>query len=234
MESVDARHGIKLLDVATGTGILAGIAVKKGIDVTGIDYASFMITVSRRNYPQAQFAIDDAESLSLEDSSFDAVTCQFGLNHMADPDAAIAESYRVLKSGGKYGFTVWNPPDGAKFFEFVLGAIQTHGTLNVPLPPAPPIFRLSDHDECKRVLESCGFTNVHTTNISMVSEAETPQEVLDAVYNVAVRPVMILKAQTAEALKKIHESILEGAIKYESGSSVKIPMSATLACAEKP
>jgi hypothetical protein len=140
----------------------------------------------------------------------------------------------VLKSGDKYGFTVWNTLDKSKFFEIVLGAIQTHGTLEVPLPPAPPIFRFSDHDECKRVLESCGFTNVHTTNIPMVSEAETPQEVLDVVYNVAVRPVMILKAQTAEALKKIHEGILEGARKYKSGRGIKIPMSATLAYAEKP
>jgi len=106
--------------------------------------------------------------------------------------------------------------------------------MDVPLPPAPPAFRLSDHGECKRTLEACGFTNVQTRDISMVSELDTPQDVLDSVYHVAVRPYMIMRAQTKEALEKIHSSILEKSKKYESDGKIKIPMSATLTCGKKP
>jgi ubiquinone/menaquinone biosynthesis C-methylase UbiE len=235
LEAVDARRGLQLLDVATGTGLVAGKAASRGIVATGIDFASSMISVAKRNYPQAQFDIDDAETLSFEDASFDVVVCQFGLNHMADPDAAIAESYRVLKSGGKFGFTVWNTPDKSKFFEIILGAVQTHGILEIPLPPAPPISKFSDHGECQRALEVCGFMNVRVIDVPIVVEI-TPLGILDIIYKGTVRISMVLEAQTEEARKKIHEAIVEGAKQLEpaSGDIVRIPMPAVLVSAQKP
>lgn len=235
LEAVNARSGVRLLDVATGTGLVAGKGASRGIVATGIDFASSMISVAKRNYPQAQFDIGDAEALSFEDASFDAVICQFGLQHMADPDAAIAESYRVLKSGGKYGFTVWCVPDKGNFFGIVMGAIKTHGTLDVPLPPAPSTFRFSEHDECRRVLEGVGFTNLQVIDIPIIVEA-TPQGMLDILYKGMIRTPMILAAQTDEALEKIHEAILEGVKQCDSGDgdTVRVQMPAVLANAQKP
>ena len=67
------------------------------------------------------------------------------------------EAWRVLKSGGRYTFTVWCGPDqGGGFFKLVLEAIQKHGSLEVPLPPAPPMFRFADPDESKKVLTEAG------------------------------------------------------------------------------
>ena len=49
----------------------------------------------------------DATDLPYADRSFDAVTCAFGLSHMENPQAAVAEAFRVLKAGGRYAFTLW-------------------------------------------------------------------------------------------------------------------------------
>lgn len=89
------------------------------------------------------------EDLSYPDASFDAVVCSFGLLHFQNADAAISEAHRVLRKGGKYAFTAWcSPEQGCDFMKLVFGSIQAHGTLDVDLPPAPPMFRFLDPVEC--------------------------------------------------------------------------------------
>ena len=91
--------------------------------------------------------------------------------HIADADAAISQAHRVLKPDGRYGFSVWcGPAQGGVFFELVLGAIQEHGTLDVDLPPAPPIFRFADPED-SRQLEGAEFNAVATDVIDLVGAA---------------------------------------------------------------
>ncbi len=56
-------------------------------------------------------AMLDAEQMDLDDSSVDGVLCRFGYMLMADPAAALAETRRVLRDGGKLSFAVWAGPD---------------------------------------------------------------------------------------------------------------------------
>ena len=53
----------------------------------------------------------DAEHMDLDDDSVDGVICRFGYMLMADPAAALAETRRVLRPGGRLVFSVWGPPD---------------------------------------------------------------------------------------------------------------------------
>ena len=128
---------------------------------------SSMWPVDRARYPRIEFREGDAENLAFDTASFDAVVSAFGILHCADPDKAIAEAYRVLRSDGRYAFTVWMGPDRHDFFAIVLKAIETHGNMQVSLPPAPPIFRFSDPAECRKVLTQAGFVDASVLELAL-------------------------------------------------------------------
>ena len=185
-------------------------------------------------FPGVAFQVGDGEKLSFEDGLFDGVICPFGLLHMADPDSAIREAFRVLASKGRYAFSTWTTPDTHEFFAIVLSAIEAHGAMDVPLPPAPPLFRFSDADECGRALESAGFIEPHVTEVRPVWKATLGQQVLDFIYKCTVRTAAMLRLQAPEALEKIHGEILERAAVYKVGTTHDIAWPAVIARGLKP
>jgi ubiquinone/menaquinone biosynthesis C-methylase UbiE len=142
---------MRVLDVAAGPGYVAAGADARGAHAVGIDFAADMVSEARRRYPNIEFHEGDAENLAFDTSSFDAVVCAFGLLHMADPNKAIAEAYRVLRPDGRFAFTVWSGPDRHDFFAIVLKALQEHG--NTPSiaaagPADLPVQRPSGMPRC--------------------------------------------------------------------------------------
>ena len=224
--------GRRFLDVASGTGELTAAAARRGAAAEGVDFAATMVENAIQRYPHIPFKEGGAEQLPYPDGSFDAVSCAFSLLHMANPDRAFLEARRVLKAGGRYTFTVWYGPDqGGEFFKLVMGAIHQHGTLDVPLPPAPPIFRFADTKECFRALRAAGFAAPATQNLQLKWQTQDPKAILELIYKSIVRTPMILQAQTEEARERIHRAIVLGAEAYRMKEAIQFRFPAVLATA---
>ena len=121
-----------------------------------------MIAEARRRHPAIAFREGDAEALPFDASSFDAVVMNFGLLHLARPDTAIAEAYRVLRPAAATRSRSGRRPRRPSASGMVLAAVRELGSPDVPLPEGPPFFRFSDHAEFRRTLEHAGFSDVQT------------------------------------------------------------------------
>jgi ubiquinone/menaquinone biosynthesis C-methylase UbiE len=103
--------GMRVVDVACGTGVLAIEAAKAtqpGGSVVGVDLNPGMLMVARSKDPGIDWQEAPAEALPFDSDEFDAVLCQFGLMFFHDRNAAIREMLRVLRPGGRLAIAVWD------------------------------------------------------------------------------------------------------------------------------
>src|SRR4029453_11602279 len=107
------QPGVRLLDVACGSGNLAIPAARAGAIVTGVDIATNLLEQARARAESErliiQFDEGDAERLPYPDEAFDVVVSMFGVMFAPRPDVAAAELVRVCRPGGPTALANWTP-----------------------------------------------------------------------------------------------------------------------------
>ena len=238
VRAAGAHNGARLLDVACGPGYVAAAASRLGCSAVGIDFAPAMVDIATKMYgneiPGIEFRLGNAEELDFSDESFDIVVMNYGMLHLALPDRAISEAFRVLKPGGRYAFTVWAAPPATAAFEIVLSAVQLHGNTKVPLPEGPPFFRFSDAMESARSLTNAGFQNVESSVVPQLWKLKDGSELLSTMRRAAVRTAALLNLQEPEDLKRIEVEISSRANGFRKAGGIELPMPGILTCAGKP
>ena len=104
---VKPRTGEAILDMAGGTGDVAFRMARRGAHVTVADINADMLEVGKQRAERSELAglswkVENAETLSFADATFDAYTIVFGIRNVTDIPAAFREAYRVLKRGGRF------------------------------------------------------------------------------------------------------------------------------------
>ena len=115
LDRVDLRPGIRMLDVACGTGIVARMAAQRldgSGEFSGIDMNPAMIEVAARAASgesiEIEWQVGKADTLPFPDRSFHLVTIQQGLQFFPDKPAALRECFRVLVPDGMLAIAVWS------------------------------------------------------------------------------------------------------------------------------
>jgi len=118
LDATGVSAGQRVLDVATGTGIVARSAADRvgpTGSVVGLDLNNAMLAVARRIQPEIEWRQGDAAALPFGDAEFDIVLSQMALMFFPDPIEALREMRRVLRPAGTVGVLIpsglaWNPP----------------------------------------------------------------------------------------------------------------------------
>jgi ubiquinone/menaquinone biosynthesis C-methylase UbiE len=116
VDAIGAQPGQRLLELAAGlgeTGLLAAELVAPMGGVIVSDQAEAMLAGARERAVELglsniEFQVLNAEWIDLPVASVDAVLCRWGYMLMADPAAALAETRRVLRPGGRVALAVWD------------------------------------------------------------------------------------------------------------------------------
>jgi ubiquinone/menaquinone biosynthesis C-methylase UbiE len=234
LDAVGITHGMRLLDVCTGPAMLAGAAIQRGAEVVGLDFSSEVIEIAKRNVPGAAFQQGDAQDLPFADGSFDAVVCGYGVIHVPEPEKALLEMYRVLRTGGRFATSVWEAPKPTNGFGLLFGSIKEHGNLDVPLPHGPDFFQFSDHGKMTSALQDTGFREVTVQTVKQMWDLDEPLGIINAIMEGAVRARGLLLVQTESTRSAIANAVKNGMEQYRSSEGhYRVPMPALVGSGTK-
>lgn len=168
------RPGMRVLDVACGTGVLtleAARAVSPSGAAVGIDLNPAMLSVARRKAPEIEWREAPAEALPFPTDDFDAVISQFGLMFFEDQRAAVAEMWRVLRPEGSLVIAVWDSLEKAPGYAGVTSLLgRLFGDAVADLLKAP--YSLGDPEALRSLLSGSGVTNPQVRQVA--GEARFP------------------------------------------------------------
>jgi ubiquinone/menaquinone biosynthesis C-methylase UbiE len=220
--------GMLVLDVACGPGYVSAATKQLNAVPTGIDFSDKMVAIAKRMFPEIRFTQGHAQELPFKDGSFDRVLMNFGLLHVSHPEKVCAEACRVLKRGGKFGFTVWAGPEQNPGAKIVNEAIEAFANLNVGLPQGPPKYLYGEREECRQVLKRTGFDHASMIYETRSAEWHLPHAgyYFEAERNAGVRTAGVLTRQSPETLEAIRLALENGIKRYARGNEFVLPMAA--------
>jgi demethylmenaquinone methyltransferase/2-methoxy-6-polyprenyl-1,4-benzoquinol methylase len=118
------KPGMKILDIAAGTGSSSRPLVDKGAEVTALDFSHGMIEQGHKQNKNINFVQGDALKLPFEDNSFDVTTISFGLRNTSNTEKALKEALRVTKDGGRIVVAEFSHPVNPVFKKIYLNYLM--------------------------------------------------------------------------------------------------------------
>jgi demethylmenaquinone methyltransferase/2-methoxy-6-polyprenyl-1,4-benzoquinol methylase len=186
VSKVNAIPGSWVLDVATGTGLVARELARKNVRVVGLDQSPDMVSrgldaVRERGLDRrVRFALGQAQALPFRDGAFDAVTFTYLLRYVDDPSATMRELARVVRPGGVVAMLEFFEPQAAvphiAWEAYVRAGLPVLGRLASPGwgevgrflgPSIRDFWQATPPDRLRAVWNEAGIRNVQARLLSL-------------------------------------------------------------------
>jgi len=225
MELADIKPGERVLDIASGTGIIAFRAaslVKASGSVFATDLSDEMVKVLRetalaRGLANVRAERMDAQELALPDGTYDVAICALGLMYVPDPLAALREMRRVLKPGGRAVAAVWGQRDHCGWAE-IFPIVERRVASEV----CPMFFQLGGAGALQYTMEMAGFENVQDERIDAPISYADADDACGAAF--AGGPVALAYSHFDDATREsAHREYLDSIAAFKVGEGYRVP-----------
>jgi ubiquinone/menaquinone biosynthesis C-methylase UbiE len=219
---LNLRPGMRLLDVAAGTGALSIPAARLGVDVMATDISPAMIErlearARREGLSNVDGRVMDAHHLELEDGAFDVAASQLGVTAIPDLKRGLDEMVRVTSPGGKLLIAALGPPQKAEFFGFFLAALTAAvpGFAGPPTEPPPPQFQVADPAKLRDRLAEAGLEDITVETLTFGLEFSSATHLWGFLMGSNPMGRMLVADLTEEQQAGVRE-VLEGMLRERS------------------
>lgn len=207
---LDPQHHRNILEIACGTGIVTRQLRDHLLPdawLVATDLNPAMFALAQEKFDPKENVIwheADAGALPFADGSFDAVVCQFGVMFFPDKEAALRETWRVLRSSGVYLFNVWDS------FEQNPVAGTAHETIASFFDRDPPSFYQTpfgfyDPDLIRRLLQQAGFDEIEISTVKLPCQSRSAAEF--AIGLVRGNPVAAAIEERGESVDRVVQAV---------------------------
>lgn len=226
LNAANVGAGSKVLDLGTGPGMVAAAVIERGGLPVGLDFSESMLAKARRRYPEIEFQQGDADTLPFSGGEFDAVVANFVVHHLGRPDVALAEAARVLREGGRLGFTVWADMSKLAAFGLFFAAVEEHaGAAELP---HGPLFGVSEFDAYHDLVTGVGFHDTRVEEIEIAWRTPTLDTFLAAFSDWAAMDTF-----PEDVSAKIRATVRENGKGFKANGQFVIPNPAILVSATR-
>ncbi|HEV3390025.1 MAG TPA: methyltransferase domain-containing protein [Solirubrobacteraceae bacterium] len=198
LDAVGVTAGDRVLDVASGTGVVARAAARRAGPqgrVVGTDVSEPMLSLAAAlplpdDSAPVEYLEARADNLPFPDESFDVVLCQQGLQFFPERLDAAREMHRVLRRGGTLGAAVWAAAHRLEPFDDYAEALAATG-VEPPFPRAfdNGTFAMSD-DAGRRLFEDAGFATVEVSVVQQTIAFPDPGSAAEGILGTPFAPVV--------------------------------------------
>lgn len=232
-------EGDRVLDVATGTGIVAMEALKKvgrNGKVVGIDISPGPLTIARKELGMInniELLEMDAEDLKFPDESFDVALSEFALFFFPDAQKALREIKRVLVKDGRMAISVHGSEENIPYFSSISNSIL-HYIPDIRPPGTPNPYRFGKHDVLRAELERCDLKNIDTKSYVYTYNAGTFDDYWNEfILSTATAIRKRLESVDASVFEKIRNEAKQKVEKFLKGDTLEFPWEVLVASATK-
>ncbi|GIF70993.1 class I SAM-dependent methyltransferase [Asanoa siamensis] len=221
--------GAAVLDVGTGTGTVAELAVARGASVVAVDAEPSMVALARRRVPGLDARVAVLPDLPFADASFDAAVANFVLNHVGDPLAALREIRRVVRPGGRLAVTVWPhpPPVAQGLWHEIFAAAGAVRPPDLPRLEAADDFPRTVDGLCG-LLRLSGLADVHGAEVAWTHDTDA-----EAWWNGPAAGIgatgAVLSAQDGPTRQRVRAHFDRLTAPFARGGRLALPTRAVLA-----
>jgi ubiquinone/menaquinone biosynthesis C-methylase UbiE len=175
IDAIRPQPGQRVLELAAGigeTGFLAAELIEPGGMLICTDGAEAMLEQARARAEQlglrnVEFKPAELEWIDNPTADVDAVLCRWGYMFALDPEAALRETRRVLRPGGRVALATWTPAERNPWGTTARQALYDAGLIDTLEIGGPGPFSLSDPTELGELLETAGFGEVELDEVPL-------------------------------------------------------------------